>query len=76
MTSLRSLAIKSESQSALDSRRLSRELSELTATNAGRDPQNSDAAIIEDPTSVVALLNVAGRHWDVPYKAAWLAGCL
>ena len=60
MSTLRSLAVKSDGQSALDARRLSRELSELASVNAGRDSQTADSAVIEDPTSVVALLNVAG----------------
>ena len=60
MSSLRSLALKSEGQSALDSRRLSRELSELGATDPGRDSASGEATIMEDPTLVVALLNIAG----------------
>ncbi len=60
MTSLRSRALKSEGQSALDSRRLSRELSELGATDPGRDSASGEATMMEDPTLVVGLLNIAG----------------
>jgi len=60
VSSLRSLALKSEGQSALDSRRLSRELSELGATDPGRDSASGEATMMEDPTLVVGLLNIAG----------------
>ena len=64
VSSLRSLALKSDGHSALDSRRLSRELSEIDATSTGRDNQAQETAGIEDPTAVVALLNVAGMFRD------------
>lgn len=60
MTSLRSLALKSEGHSTLDSRRLSRELSELGAADCGRDSASGEATMMEDPTLVVGLLNIAG----------------
>lgn len=60
VVSLRSLALRSEGHSALDSRRLSRELSELGTTDPGRNSASGEATIMEDPTLVVGLLNIAG----------------
>ena len=71
MNSLRSLALKSEGQSALDSRRLSRELSELGTTDPGRDSASGEATIMEDPTLVMGLLNIAGGlFWVLGHGSA------
>ena len=81
MASLRSLALRSEAQSALDSRRLSRELSELGTTDPGRNSASGEATIMEDPTLVVGLLNIAGVFlvsvWSLekPCKANMACSC-
>ena len=63
---LRSQALKPDSQNAAGSHRLTRELSELGSSTSGRDSQTGEAAaVMEDPTSVVALLSVAGMQLTV-----------
>lgn len=57
---LRQLALQPQTQRSAQSYRLSRELSELPTVNAGTDNQTEEGLAIEDPTAVVALLNVAG----------------
>lgn len=63
VASLRSQALKPGSHNAAGSHRLTRELSELGSSTSGRDSQTGEA-VMEDPTSVVALLNVAGIQWS------------
>ena len=58
---LRQLALQPQTQRSAQSHRLSRELSELPTANAGTDNQTEEGLAIEDPTAVVALLNVAGK---------------
>ena len=55
--------MKQDSQPGPGSHRLTRELSQVTdSSNAGRGSHTGEAASMEDPTSVVALLNVAGMR--------------
>lgn len=83
VTALRSQALKPDSRPAPGSHRLTRELSEVTSSgNAGRGSHSGEATSMEDPTSVVALLNVAGMqttsmwHNDAHSLSACSASCM
>ena len=63
VNALRSQALKPDSQPIPGSHRLTRELSEVTGSStAGRGSQSGEGSSMQDPTCVVALLNVAGMH--------------
>lgn len=65
MTTLRLQALKPEIQilNLPGSHRLTREMSEVGVGSASRGSQDGEPpSSMEDPTSVVALLNVTGLH--------------
>ena len=63
VAALRSQALKPDSQPTPGSHRLTRELSQVaSSSDAGRGSHPGEDTSMEDPTSVVALLNVAGMQ--------------
>ena len=65
LSTMRSQAVRPGSQNTPGLHRLTRELSELSelggSSASQQDSKTGEAMMLEDPTSVVALLNVAGR---------------